>query len=272
MGTDIHTAIEVYRDDGAWHFSRPKDPCRWYNEIYTDPLDVKDVNKRRLDYLKGNPSGGKYWKVVKLGDRKHPWDTCKYRYPEAFTARNYRTFAVVGNVRNGTGFAGVYTHDEIPYIQDNRGYPDDMTVFTKNHMSDEHSAGWVTLDELKNYNYHFKMTEGGVLDEAMFLRFCHTGALPETWSGSVSGQNIVTLDAAQYATLYESPIDLLQGKEAKKGPNYDPTKSYHVFAKWERDLYDEVRDIPELWIPYLEKLVPKGGTDEDVRVVFDFDS
>lgn len=40
--------------------------------------------------------------------------------------RNYDTFAMLANVRNGRGFAGVKTGDGFPFIAEPRGLPDDF--------------------------------------------------------------------------------------------------------------------------------------------------
>ena len=257
MGTDIHPAVEVRRK-GVWHYHTPKIECPYYYEFDYDRTPGSFKRIYRLD-AKGNR--------IRSG-----WDSCKFRLPEYFSERNYRHFALLGNVRNGTGFAGVYTHDEIPYIQDARGVPDDISVRAKARLSDEHSAGWVTLTELKGYDYRQTIQEGGVLDETEFQKFCMTGRPPENWSGDTWGKDIVTLTPDAYAALFESPIELLQGRASKRGANYDKTKRYYIQATWRRSLYDQVSDIPKKWIPYLEDLVPKGGSDDDVRVVFDFDS
>lgn len=271
MGTDIHPAIEVRRN-GTWRYYRPKELCRWYAETLDDPVRVAEINKRRLEYIEKNPTAGKGWKEAVLGERANSWDRCKYRLPEFFDERNYRVFAVLGNVRNGSGFAGVYTHDELPYIQDNRGFPDDISDEAKAKMSNEHSEGWVDLAELKAYDYNKRFTEGGVLDEEEFRKHLTTQRPPESWSGMISGGGVVVLSPADYAALFESPIDLLQGKDTQRRASYDTTKRYFIHATWERKLRGQIAALPDQWIPYLEKLVPKGGTNEDVRVVFDFDS
>lgn len=261
MGTDIHPAVEVRRD-GVWRYARPKEPCSWYYETYTE----KEV-KRLTD------SGwvAKYG-PIQVGERRNKWDRCKTRLPDFFTHRNYRHFALLGDVRNGSGFAGVYTHDPIPSISSGRGYPADISREAMAKLSHEHSPGWASLSELQAYDYRIKMTEGGVVDENEFLRMIRTGKTPNNWSGSITGPAIVTLSPQTYANLYESPIDLLQGKEARKTRAYDSAARYHIQASWEQNLYNEVKDIPEQWVPYLEKLIPKKGSADDVRVVFDFDS
>lgn len=274
MGTDIHMAVEVRRE-GIWRYNRPKTLCRWYAETWTTQADVDEANKRVADYYAANPTYRNTSKPVKLGDRKYTWDRCKYKLPEFFTDRNYRVFAVLGNVRNGSGFAGVYTHDAIPFISDNRGHPEGVTREALAKLSNEHSETWVDLAELKAYDYRQTITEGGVIDEQTFLKMLIDNRdAPDSWSGMVSGALTKVLTTDQYAALYESPIDLLQGKAENRRPTaaYNAGVAYHIQHVWKRSLYDEVSAIPGQMIPYLEKLVPKGGSDEDVRLVFDFDS
>jgi len=297
MGTDIHPAVEVRRN-GIWRYHRPTTLCRWYAETWDDPDAVAAQNKRREEYIadlaaKGEPSSRMVgWPVVKLGDRRNLWDRCKYKLPEFFGERNYRVFALLGNVRNGSGFAGVYTHDPIESISSERGRPADISKEAEAKLSNEHSDGWATLAELKAYDYRQEIVEGGVISEDKYLEFLNHGRKrPDSWSGGISGSEIVTLTEDEFLSTFESVIDLFVpineqkrverkfnrpvGMFASRGGAFtvpDPTKRVYIQAVWKAPLYDEVRSIPEEWIPYLERLVPKGGTDEDVRVVFDFDS
>lgn len=257
MGTDIHPAVEVRRN-GVWRYHTPKTICPYYYDYEFDRVTGQRITRLDAD---GSPIRSK-------------WDRCKYRLPEFFSERNYRVFAVLGDVRNGSGFAGVYTHDYIPPIQSQRGFPDGMDHRTRAKMSDEHSEGWVTLDELQAYDYDQMFTEGGVLNEAEYLRTAITGELPQSWSGGISGPDIRIISPEDYAKLYDSPISLLTEKDRDKhrNINYDRKARYHIAHKWERKLRDQVSAIPDEMVPYLEKLIPKGGTPEDVRLVFDFDS
>lgn len=70
--------------------------------------------------------------------------------------RNYFLFAVLGNVRNGYGFAGIFTHEEIVPISDNRGIPIDVSKETLKILSEEHSPTWVSLTEILNYDWNKK--------------------------------------------------------------------------------------------------------------------
>jgi hypothetical protein len=166
MGTDIHPAIEVRRK-GVWRYHKPKTLCRYHWE---------------REYVPGRGF------VLTLDDNGQPipsrWgDRCKYGLPDYFHDRNYDTFYLLGGVRDGRG-------DGVWPIQEYRGAPPDITPQAFGRLSEEHSAGWVTLSELM-YHPH-----------------------PELW------------------------------------------------------LKDNLPDM----IAYMLKLVPKGGTTDDVRLVFDFDS
>jgi len=101
--------------------------------------------------------------------------------------RGYNTFAMLANVRNGTGFAGIKTSNGFPVIHEQRGLPEDLEVEDDNvkvelgklllawdwngnvvsvtsdeasglrYMEDatywlgEHSHSWCTLAELRKF-------------------------------------------------------------------------------------------------------------------------
>ena len=61
--------------------------------------------------------------------------------------RNYDLFAILANIRNcedGGGYA---------YIQEERGVPKDVSAEARAVLSNEHSAGWVTLSELLDFDW-----------------------------------------------------------------------------------------------------------------------
>jgi len=68
-------------------------------------------------------------------------------------ARNYNEFAILANVRNGYGFAGVDTGDALKPISMPKGLPEDVSKEVK-FESDEwgcdgHSHSWLTAREIK---------------------------------------------------------------------------------------------------------------------------
>lgn len=265
MGTDIHVAVEVRRK-GVWRYFRPTDPCRWYHDVYDTQADVDTVNERMEKYAKENP---RYKHVpVKLGDRRHKWDRCKTRLPEFFDGRNYLMFAILGNVRNGYGFAGVKTFDPLPSMSDNRGFPADMTPEANAKMSHEHSESWLTLAEMQTYDFDGLLVHEGVIDEVTFLECLIAQKTPESWSGSISGNGIETLTPEQYLALWGKKDGW--GKEIAP-KTYDPEKRYFIQYRWTVPLKTACPEIADI-LAYLHNAIPKGGTANDVRMIFDFDS
>ena len=57
---------------------------------------------------------------------KFPWS--KTQTPGWDGDRQYLLFAWLANVRNGHGFAGVYTHEPIVPLSDRIGFPEDFTL------------------------------------------------------------------------------------------------------------------------------------------------
>src|SRR4030095_12024926 len=83
--------------------------------------------------------------------------------PASFDARRYSLFGILGNVRNGSGFAGVDTGDSWPSITDRRGLPADSPIDINResdydepdgkHWLGDHSHTYVTLDELLAFDW-----------------------------------------------------------------------------------------------------------------------
>ena len=54
--------------------------------------------------------------------------------------RSYNTFAMLADVRNGRGFAGIKTSDGFPYIHKPRGLPADLREPTRRDNDDDNSV------------------------------------------------------------------------------------------------------------------------------------
>ena len=63
----------------------------------------------------------------KVGDK---WEDVESLYKQD---RHYILFAWLGDVRNGFGFAGRYTHDIIQPLSSERGLPDDFEMIDEDH-------------------------------------------------------------------------------------------------------------------------------------------
>jgi hypothetical protein len=126
MGTDIHLMLEVRRG-GKWEtVNDALIPNHWYRE-----------------------------------DGQHEWEKDKMIPVSEGGPRNYDAFAILGDVRNGTGFAGIKAGDGFTPLSSRRGIPEDtekIVVYASDSEEDEdceitaylgeHSFSWLTLREL----------------------------------------------------------------------------------------------------------------------------
>ena len=61
-----------------------------------------------------------------------------------FYYRSYSIFGFLANVRN---------YSMVPSISEPRGLPDDCSEYIKECLIYNHSHSWLSIDELKNFNY-----------------------------------------------------------------------------------------------------------------------
>jgi hypothetical protein len=225
MGCDIHLAAEMLNEDtGLWEpVPPPLEPCWSCGEFGTKP-----------DCWNCKGTGVSDWKGW-YGDR------------------NYTIFAVLADVRNGHGFAGTYTHEPITPIDTPRGLPADATYESLQRLSDEHSATWVFLSEVEDYNWDQDMIRGGVISIEEYATCQRTGESPENWCGGISGPDIITV------TPMEAEKILLEGGE-------DLDRIY-VNYKW----VDPLRRYADDFLAQMTKLRATVG-DRACRLIMDFDS
>lgn len=238
MGCDIHLKIQ-FRENGKWE----------YGDAVIDQEPKDDWTKKFCSNREGQ------WTVAgELGNR------------------NYLRFAILANVRNGHGFAGVFTHEPLEPIAEPRGLPKDletppyerpqyMDEFYKEHPEHDdeeeefwfgdHSFSWVTLREMMDYDYDHELQEGGIVDIGTYKAWKESGnPQPEGWSGGVWGGKTVV-----------SPEDDIT------------EKTTHVQARWAVPLKEALGDR---WFWCIEALLKeakqRGISPDDVRLVFGFDS
>lgn len=190
--------------------------------------------------------------------------------------RNYDTFGLLANVRNGSGFAGVDTGDGWIPISEPKGLPDDFQIddnerhgatgeLDEDGYDDsgvwmgDHSHSFLTLQEMLDYKHWNKGTyKRAFVSESDYLQLRGTQEEPESYCGGISGRNIVTMPAKEYDRL-ERMKALPKGKEI------------HVHYQWGKTYKDNAvyTDI----IPTLKEIAKEHGVGpEDVRLVFGFDS
>lgn len=189
MGTDIHAIAEVKKE-------------RWVGNYSETP--------QGLPWVIGE--GGSRW--VEIDEEIFPsgyYDpTSSYApFKQEFTSkpldnRNYTLFALLADVRNGRGFAGVRTGDRITPLSDPRGVPTDASygwlATVDSWGPDLHSHTWFTLAELLEANplYDQRLVRTGVIPGAMYEKLRAEGGKPEEWSGSISGPKIITVTPEEY--------------------------------------------------------------------------
>lgn len=130
--------------------------------------------------------------------------------------RQYRVFAVLAGVRNGTGFAGCKIGEPVTPIAEPRGIPDDLQVSyyalleaLGGDAQDLHEQGfaemgaffghvhtpsWLTLDEVLSYDWDQTVVTSGVVTAAEFRKFQKNGR-PDSFCGDVSGWDLVKVPA-----------------------------------------------------------------------------
>lgn len=178
-----------------------------------------------------------------------------------YSGRNYDLFAILGNIRNGYGFAGVNTSDGFNFISDCRGLPEDVSSDIQDALSDDgyyHGVSYVTLPELLQFDWDQTVTHHGIVGEDAFLYY-KTHGKPNTWAGSVNGPNVVMLNNKQME-------DLVSGLVLR-----DAEKSYYTRVSWDESYKKCVGSFYTDSIPKLKDL-SNNHDFSDIRIVFGFDS
>lgn len=222
--------------------------------------------------------------------------------------RNYDVFAMLANVRNGSGFAGCDTGDGFVPISEPRGWPDDvcpeLLQIRDYEYSDEkydairaaHGTGWagdhsfsyVTLAELLSYNWNKRTNKRGDVEAPGFKVFMVNGA-PNSWCGGASGRSVKYVSNDDMRALVESSEIKPQAIAAWYCPTKDMFEhiewsprlaafepramfnemSFYTRIQWSVSYKETARDFHKGFIPALSAL---GHDQNDVRIVFGFDS
>jgi hypothetical protein len=165
--------------------------------------------------------------------------------------RNYDLFAILADVRNGEGCAGVRTGDGFVPISEPCGWGE---VDVKED-DPYHSASWLLLSEILDYDYSQKTFKVGIFNEDQYA--ARLRGEPLGYCTGISGANIVVVTEGEYTTL---------GKPGYKPRRTD--KSYYIRVSWETTYWKCVGD----WVERLRKQLAPLGDPSKVRLVFCFDS
>jgi hypothetical protein len=317
-GIVIEAAREWSRQSG-WNYSRDVKPVEQvtlkalHDGVKLDPADRKALSEQQIAEQmaeEGCSREDALWAGLDLHiERYH--DEPAFKTVEPFDVRNYDLFAALADVRNGAGFAGVDTGDPIVPIASPRGVPDDADPATVRELSHEHTPSWLSLAELKAYDWDRPKTSRGIVsgelydlmqqfdttypwDERVQARcdeLAEEGKPIENGvSGGISGQGIRVFTEAGYQawkdagrpnvkqpeftslTAFRDSDRPLESGDVATLPRTEVEVRPYVKIAWSRPLRDSISDEFFASWPALEALVPEGGTEDDVRIVFDFDS
>jgi hypothetical protein len=225
MGCDIHMHFEV-KENGEWkHLDWRK---RFQKGTYSDGSPQYDYNQIF----------------------EHP----------LYIGRNYNLFAILANVRNGRGFAGILTGSGFKPISPPRGLPGNVTPGVKAESDswgvDGHSHSWLMLSEVLAFDYDGQgTTQYGVVSEKEYLHFKENGK-PDSWAGDVSGRSVEHVSNAEMELILSGQI------EREEGINY------YTRVQWTETYKASVGNE---WFNTLNHLRELGNPD-NVRLVFWFDN
>lgn len=218
------------------------------------------------------------------------WEDIESNYDQH---RHYQLFAVLADVRNGRGFAGVRTGDEVVPISEPRGYPADFKVGRQNDeegyfdgdfypMSEtrfmgrraewhepgepiglwmgDHSHTWLTGAEmLAWYANAPTTTHHGIISVGDFKEWDRKSR-PQNYAGGVWGRGVHTISQHEAEVMFDPNIVSNDTDVAVAAPPVT-----HVQVSWQTSLREELA----YFFDEVARLVSEHG---DVRFVFGFDS
>jgi hypothetical protein len=238
MGCDIHLYVER-RENGKWVPVADKIPNERYGEDY-DQYGTETVSQ----FSKST------W------DEKYP-DEFKGLNNVFYQGRNYNLFAILANVRNGHGFAGVPTGKGFEPISMPRGLPDDVSQEVKRISDywgiDGHSHSWLAARELLEFDYKGQTTESyAIVTKGQYKQFLKTDKPPQRYAAGVWGLNIRVVDNAE---IMDTP--------------YDDGIEYYTRIAWPETYREAVGE--HVFATLMANLKALSDLD-NVRIVFWFDN
>ncbi len=193
---------------------------------------------------------------IKVDDK---WETIEFRVNGDH--RNYNLFAMLADVRNGVGFAGVDTGDGYKPICAPKGFPEGFGVDHEgSHRGcwmGDHSFTWLSLKELLAYDLYQTTKIRGLIELSTYNEWKSSGdRLPAKWCSDISGPGIIKITEAEVKTMKFN----------------DDARVYVRFELEER--YRDNGAMVAL-VERLEEIAANAGLEDKpdcVRIVMGFDS
>lgn len=261
MGTDIHMYVETRQEDGSWKAISGPNPILKQLFWLADNSAIKGDKERAEMYhnkIDAILTGIGKEQYLDEWEQQFYTPTCKENW--IYSGRNYNLFAILANVRNGYGFAGIETGTGFNIIADPRGLPEDASEEVKEKFDATylHDISHISLRELLDFDWNQKSLLYGYVTEEVFDEWLQ-GDPPSSYSGDVSGSTLCKISN-------EEMEEILLGTFPK-----EPGKSYYTRVAWGESYGDVAGNFYIESIPTLQELSKDPGY-EDVRIVFGFDS
>lgn len=233
-----------------------------------------DIHLRVERRVNGKWEPADKWVPTKYPEEEGPSFVVDYD-DRFYSGRNYNLFAILADVRNGRGFAGVKTSEGFVPICEPKGIPDDITDLVRADYeswgSDAHSASWHTVSDLMAYDWTQCTILRGCLDGWTYAQWCNyprtQGESPKEWSGAVWGHTIVHLTDEEAKSKLEAITGGARVWEFESQIR-DEFKDTYINCEWTQFYYECTGKFLQETMPKLWQL----GNPEDVRIVFWFDN
>lgn len=194
--------------------------------------------------------------------------------------RNYDLFAILADVRNGRGFAGIDTGDGFVPIAEARGLPNDLSPELKAETEAylDHTPSWLLVAELMQYDWTRTTNKRGVVSAAQYAEWAAwrrgQGRGPEAYCGDVSGPRIRRIPESDMAMLVRDTEKIVRETDGVTS-NGEVWKAIgkrladtYTQVSWNVPYYRAADDFLSECLPRLWRL----GDPDKVRIVFWFDS
>jgi len=219
-------------------------------------------------YKDGNWISADEWEEVKWNGHKFmdiPYGKAYY------DDRNYNLFAILADVRNGYGFAGVKTGFGFKPIDDPRGLPFDVSeiLAKEGDNVDYHSHSWFTVQELMDYDWTQTTELIGVINAPEYLSMrLYEQDRPRTYCADVTGKSIIRVDQQEMNKLIDETIKDIEDDYSKMEAVKENLGNVYTAVKWSMHYYECASKFLSHTLPRLWRL----GYYDQVRIVFWFDN
>lgn len=193
--------------------------------------------------------------------------------------RAYNTFAIIADVRNGAGFAGIKTGDGYNPIAKPRGIAKDSSLKYLKEFGEGkgfHSHSWLTMMDILDYDWMQTTKLCGEMDLKQYLhwrRCIEWRSQPEEYCGECSGPGIVHVDMSEMEKIRARNKDEAWDERALHSRFSAADGKLMVRCEWPVSYYESAKQLWFNWMPQLISLARKNNlASTAVRIQFCFDS